>query len=552
MSSFRLGFAPLAATVALGLAPASALASPVVYDARSLGMANSTVGYAGNASLAYWNPAVVAHGRNFGLFLPSVAFSVSNNILGVSQLTSLAGSFVGPGAQPLQALGTLFAPGGDTSVLSRLGGADGLNIQARALVEPLGFSLANVGPGSLAVRVYGGTTAMASLRLSPDFAQDVNGLVLQNGYQEIVTAANGLGQGAASGLGGDLTQLRNSVTALSTALEKNMSSFILSGDKKATRKEFSATTMTGTAGTVAATYAQPMPLPEAVTKMFPEAQLTVGATGKVLQSGAGLLGGPLGGPQTLAGGATSGSFNPTAGTVKVSLDMDQEVTDLVGAVKAFNTEQNLATVGDLLGSVQNFLGNGIGGTNIEFSSLTPANNGVAADLGAQFRFNRWWSVGMTLVNPVLFWNAQRTTYRYRYDATSTTQPLSLEQVGGVENVAFRVAEPFAVRAGLAFTPQLEGKGAMGLLTNDILVTAGLDAPIITGLDMPNRPVLALGFEKLVGPLALRLGTQQFGYAPFYTAGLGLQTRGFQFNLGGGADLPALRGGAVSATMGVGF
>lgn len=549
-SLIRLGGFSLAATVALGALPAPAEAAPVVYDARSLGMANSTVGYAGNASLAYWNPAAVANGRGFGLFLPSLAFSASNNILGVSQLTSLAGS-VGSTGQPLQAFGSLLAPSGDASVVSRLGGADGLNIQARALVEPLGFSLAKVGPGSLAVRVYGGTTAMASLRLSPDFAQDVNGLVLQNGFQDIVNAASGLGQGAASGLGGDLTQLRSSVSALSAALEKNMGSFILSGDKKATRKEFSATTMTGTAGTVAATYAQPMPLPEALTKMLPEAQLMVGATGKVLQSGAGFL--PAGlQSQSLAGGTTSGRFNPTAGTVKVSLDMDQEVTDLIGAVKAFDQEQNLATIGDLLGSVQNFLGNGIGGTNIEFSSLTPANNGVAADLGAQFRFNRWWSVGMTLVNPVLFWNAQRTTYRYRYDATSTTQPLLLEQVGGVENVAFRVAEPFSVRAGVAFTPQLKGKGAVGLLTRDILVTAGLDAPIITGVDLPNRPVVSLGFEKLFGPLALRLGTQQFGYAPFYTAGLGLQTRWFQFNVGGGADLPAVRGGAVSATMGVGF
>lgn len=547
MSLSRLASIPLAATVALAVFPSHVFAAPVVYDARSLGMAGSTVGYAENASLAYWNPAAVANGKKFGLFLPSIALSASNNVLGVSTLASLARE----GSNPEALLGQLLAPTGEASVLTRLGGSDGLNIQARALFEPFGFSLANVGPGGLALRVYGGTVAMGGLRVSSDFAQDANNLIVGKGYQKIVAAATDLGDAARSGLGGDLTQLQGSVEGLRAAIEANMSSFIIDGTKKkaAATKEFSATVMSGTAGTIAATYAQPLPLPAAVTKAFPEAQLTLGATGKILQSGMGFLGAGLN--QTLPGGSTSGRFNPTAGSVTVSMDLDQEVTDLLGAVKGFNEEQNLATVGDLLASVQGFLA-GIPKTAIQFTSLAPANNGVAADLGAHFRFNRWWSVGMTLVNPVLFWNAQRTTYRYRYDASSTTQPLQLEQVGGVDNVTFRVAEPFSFRAGLAFTPQLAGKGALGLLTNGIVMTAGLDAPIITGLDLPNRPVLSLGFEKAVGPLALRLGTQQFGAVPFYTAGLGLQTPWVQLNVGAGADLPALRGGAVSATMGVGF
>ncbi|MEB3196987.1 MAG: hypothetical protein VKP62_07255 [Candidatus Sericytochromatia bacterium] len=539
---------PLAATLLVSGLATPAQASIPVYDARTLGMGGNSVGYAANGSLVYWNPAAVANSQNFGLFLPTLGVSVSNTVLGVGQLTPLLGAASGG----FTALGGLLGNGND-SLLGKLGSADGLNIQARALIEPFGISLGKVGPGSLALRVYGNVNGVAGLNLSSDFAQDINGLVLQNGFSEIVSAAQGVGAGAAAGLTGDTTALNKSVGDLRGALEKNMKSFIIDGKNKTsgTKKSFSATTMTGTTGAVAATYAQQFPLPGAFSERFPDAQLSVGVTGKVLQSGSGLLAGVV--PSLpLPGGPSGASFNPLAGSAAISLDMDQEVTALVNSIAAFQQDgTNLATIGDLLGSVQGFLTKGLPKTTVNFSSLTPANTGVAADVGAHLRIDRWWSLGLTLVNPVLFWNAQRVNYKYVFNPSSTTTPLSLVQDGAPQNVAFRVAEPFAVRAGLAFTPQLEGKGP-GFLVNDILLTAGLDAPIITGLDLPNRPVLSLGFEKLFGPLALRLGTQQFGYAPFYTAGLGIQTRWVQLNVGAGTDLPAIRGGAVSATMGIGF
>jgi hypothetical protein len=230
--------------------------------------------------------------------------------------------------------------------------------------------------------------------------------------------------------------------------------------------------------------------------------------------------------------------------------MDREVTDLVNAIGAFDQNVNLATIGELLGSVQGFLTKGLPKSSIVFSSETPDNVGVAADLGAHFRFNKWFSVGATLVNPVLFWNARKTSYRYVIDTSpNAASAIALVQDGKTETVAFRVAEPFAVRAGVALTPQFEK--FPGTLLNDSLVTAGIDAPIITGLNVPGRPVLSVGLEKLVGPFALRVGTQQLGYAPVYTAGLGLQTRWVQINAGAGADL-ALRGAAGSLTLGIGF
>lgn len=63
----------------------------------------------------------------------------------------------------------------------------------------------------------------------------------------------------------------------------------------------------------------------------------------------------------------------------------------------------------------------------------------------------------------------------------------------------------------------------------------------------------MGVEKLFGPLALRLGTQQLGFSPFYTAGLGIQTKWVQLNVGGATDNPGNpKAAALSANLGVGF
>ncbi|MEB3330675.1 MAG: hypothetical protein VKQ33_15725 [Candidatus Sericytochromatia bacterium] len=559
MSCSRFIAGPLAASVALAALALPAEAQVVAYDARTLALGGNTVGYAGNASLAYWNPAAVGNSRNFGLFLPTLGVSLNNNVLGVAEAASLLSSVRGNSGGLLAALGR----GGTTpALLTRLGSAEGLNIRAQTLVEPFGLAF-GVGPGSVALRVYGGATAVGAVNLSPDFAADLNNLVFENGFADISAAANKVAASAGRGLTTDLTTLRSDVTALRAALEKNMKSFIIDGRTKrvATKKDFTATVASGVTGTVAATYAQPLPLPKALTERLPEAQLTVGVTGKVLQNGAGLLTTPSGaggaplplGVLPLPGGSGSTSnatFNALSGSAAIRLDMDREVTDLVNAIGAFDQAVNLATVGELLGSVQAFTGKGLTRSSLVFSSETPDNTGVAADVGAHLRFNRWWSLGVTLVNPVLFWNARKTTYRYAFDTDPTSaNALSLVQDGPTQTVAFRVAEPFAVRAGVALTPQFERLPAS--LLNDSLVTAGLDAPILTGLNVPGRPVLSIGVEKRVGPLALRVGTQQLGFAPMYTAGLGLQTRWVQLNAGAGAD-PSLRGAAGSVTLGVGF
>ena len=83
-----------------------------------------------------------------------------------------------------------------------------------------------------------------------------------------------------------------------------------------------------------------------------------------------------------------------------------------------------------------------------------------------------------------------------------------------------------------------------------MVTAGVDAPLINGI----APSVSIGAEKLFGPLALRVGTQQGGLSPLYTVGLGLQTSAFQMNLGLGVDSPStnVKGAAAALSLGAGF
>lgn len=548
MNRFKLFAAPLAASVSLVGLAAPAEATVTAYDARTLALGGNSVGYAANGSLVYWNPAAVANSRNVGVFLPTIGLSLNNNVLGVTEALGIFSAAQNRSGD-LAALGNTLGSG----LFNRLGSADGLNIRTQTIVEPLGLSLGAVGPGSLALRVYGGATGSAQLSLSNDFAGDLNNLFFQKGFENIVGAANNVAKGTSAGATGDFSALQASVGKLGDALQKNMQSFIIDGKKKtsATTKKLEGTVTAAVTGTVAATYAQRVPLPGALMERFPDAQLSLGATGKVLQNGLGLLPAEYRSLQLAGGtGAAAGArFNPTAGSVAVSLNVDREVTALSNAIAAFNTEQNLATVGDLLAAVQGFTGAGLARSTVRFTSDVPDNTGLAADLGAHMRLDKNFAVGLTLVNPVLLWNARRTAYKYQIDMNSAT-PVSLVADGAPQNVAFRAGEPFAVRAGVAFTPQLEGKGP-GFLVNDILLTAGLDAPLITDSGIPNRPVVSLGFEKLFGPLAIRVGTQQFGYAPFYTAGLGIQTRWVQLNAGAGAD-PSLRGAAASLSLGIGF
>ena len=538
MSWTRLSSIPLAATIALaGLAaPADAM---VAYDARTLGLGGSSVGYATNGSLTYWNPAAAANGKNFGLFLPTIGFSLSNNILGLSDAMAMASALQNP-------LGGT----GNNSLFTKLGSAEGLNIQAQMMVEPLGFSLGKVGPGAMTFRVYGQAMASGNVKMSQDFATDLDALILKGGFNEIVTAAGSIAGGAdgsASTTAGQ-DQLKSNVSSLRNALNANMKSFIINGTTKkaATRKEFAAEVMTGASAGLAATYAQGVPLPKQLTALYPDSQLTLGLTGKILGTPMGMVPG-----MPLAGGPAGAQYNPSAGSTTVELNIDREVTDLLNAVTAYDDDPNLANLGELLGATQDFMGTGLGKTKLQFSSVTPDNVGLGADVGAHFKFDRWWAVGLTMVNPLLLWNAKKTTYEYKYSSTGAN-PLQLVQVGNTENVAYRAAEPFAIRLGGAFTPQLEGRGP-ALLVNDILVSAGLDAPLITGSNLPIRPSLHLGVEKLFGPLALRLGTQQMGFSPFYTAGIGLQTRWVQLNVGAATDNPGNpKSAAVSANLGVGF
>lgn len=526
---------PLAATIALA-APGLASAS-TIYDARTLGMGGSSVGYAGNASLAFWNPAAAAMGTRFGVYLPHVAFSLSNNTLGVGDAVSLANVLLTPKGQ---------SNGADfSSVFKNIAGGNGLGLEAEGLVEPLGFSVGRVGPGNVAVRLDLHSLAYARASLtetsangqaatgSTSLASNLNGLFFQGGMTSIASTVQKLSSDASSS--SNQSALSQDVSTLKGQLQQYMSSFIKQNSAQDTTKTFSLDGGVGADGALAATYAQPIPLK---IKALPESELTLGATGKVFLAPS-LTG--LVAPVAVPGASNNASMTMLGSGIgaDVALNVDKQATDLLNAIEAFQQDQNLATTADLAQKTAAFMNDGLAKSTIAFTNTVPNSNiGLGMDLGAAFRLNHQWSFGAALSNPVLLWGATKTTYTYDFSGSSIQVHTKQESTNNWAQ------EPMVARIGASYQPDFANPLARGLL-----VEAGVDAPIVGGFG----PSVSLGAEKLFGPVALRLGTEQGGLAPLYTAGVGLETSAFQLNLGAGVDNPVnLKSAALALSLGAGF
>lgn len=532
MSRIRFAPAALAATIALGAlaAPADALTA---YDARTLGMGGNSVGFATNGSLAYWNPAAVANGTKFGLFLPSVGVSFSNNLIGTGDVANFATTL-----QNLTA-----GKGGTSTVWTQLGAAEGLNLQAEVVSDLLGFNFGRVGPGGLQVRLYAHSLSSVRMGLSPALAGDINNLFSpETGIAAMAATVGQISAKSGNANANTPAEIKADVQKLKGLITGSMSS-LLKG-----KQSISADINVGANGVAAATYAMPIPLKIAI---YPEAQLSLGTTAKFFGAINGLV--PPMQLQGAPGGKTT-SINTLGMGAAINLDVDTELTNLLSAIDSFEKETSLASTVDVIDKSTKLLETGLGkNSSLAFSSLAPTSAGFGMDLGAHFRFDKWWAVGATLVNPIMLWPATKSYYKYTFTSSGIQLlPDTTKGTAGVENTNNWAAEPMMIRLGAAWTPQLQGRGAP-ILVNDILVTGGLESAIITGTNLPPRPAISLGVEKLFGPLALRLGTQQLGFSPFYTGGLGIQTSIFQLNLGGGVDNPSnIKGAAVSLNMGFGF
>lgn len=510
MFSFLNRGAGLALACAIAVAAAAPAHAGSVYDARSLGMGGASVGLTGTAQQTYWNPAAAASGGGrFGLFLPSLSFSATNNVVGVAEL----GSFASGGASALSPL------------LGRMG-SSGLNASIETVVEPLGLNLGRVGPGSVAIRVYGQGALTASTRMSGDFASNLDGLFFQGGFDKISAQVAKISNANTT----DQAQLKADADELGRLLEANMSAFIKDdGRYSAKTLDLNATSSANAA--FAATYAQPVPVK---LPFFADAEWTVGATAKVFGAAGSAVAQAV--PQLnvpVPGAASGGTLNPVGGQVgaKVALNLDKQVTELRNAIRDFSADQNLATGSELAAKAGAFFNDGLGNSTVAFSAVNPGTLGAGLDLGTTLKLNREWSVAAALANPLVFWPASKTTYTYDFSGSQ----IAVKEAK--ESVNYWAGAPVTLRAGGAYQPAI---------LRGFSLASTLEAPF-NGLP----PSLTLGLEQMVGPLALRLGTSQFGVSPLYTGGLGLVFPGFQANLAAGAD-PALRGASVAFGLGAGF
>lgn len=521
------------AVAAVGLGAGAAQAAPV-YDARTMGMGGNSVGLAEDARTTFWNPAAAGFGRSFGLYLPTLSLGLTNNILGIAEVNQLTTAF--------SALGGGTA--GDTTalngLLTRLG-SGGLVLASDFMAEPLGVAVP-VGPGTLTVRPFAMASLGARASLSQDFAKDLNSLVFGGGFNNILASVNTLSSTIASGNPNDLASAEQEVAKLEGLLQTNLSAFIKPSGTGYTKKSLDLTTVSAAAGGVAIGYGARVPLPPAVTRVLPQAQLSLGATAKVMVPATALASGAL--PTVpLPGGAANATISPVGGGAgaAVSLDIDKEVSELAKAIVDFRGGANLATTSALAAKTGAFLSDGLSKSTMRFTSTTPDPFGLGMDLGASLRVNEAVSVGLTLVNPLLFWNATRTTYTYDLSGSSIRLVSS-----GPEKVGFREVMPVTLRAGAAWQPVF-GDRVPAAFRSGLTLQGALEAPF-GGF---YGPTAHLGVEKAFGPAALRLGAIVLGPNPMITAGLGIQTKPFQLNLGAGVD-PGLRSAQTALSLGVGF
>lgn len=513
----------------------SASAAPV-YDARTMGMGGNGVGMSEDARTSFWNPAANGFSRTWGVYLPSISLGLSNNVLGVAEVGQLQGAFAALGGGGANA-GNATALNG---LLTRLG-SGGLVLGADMYVEPLGVAVP-VGPGALSVRPFGMATLGARATLSQDFAKDLNSLVFAGGLNAILTSVNSISTQVGRGAGADQEALEQEVTNLEGLLQANLSAFIKPNGQGYTQKALELTTVSAAAGGVAVGYGGRVPLPAAVTRILPQAQLSLGATAKVMVPATGALAGAVP-PLTLPGGSSNASISPIGGGAgaSINLNIDKEVSELSKAIGEFRNSANLATTSQLAAKTGAFLNDGLAKSTLRFTNTTPDPVGMGLDLGASFKVNDAVSVGLTLVNPILLWNATRTTYSYDLSGSEIRLVTS-----NPEKVGFREVMPITVRAGAAWQPTFNER-VPAALRSGLTLVGGLEAPF-GGF---YGPTVHLGAEKAFGPAAIRVGTILLGPNPMITGGLGIQTKPFQANLGFGVD-PGLRSAQTALSLGLGF
>lgn len=522
------------ATVCVAFGVGGAASAAPVYDARTMGMGGNAVGLAEDARTSFWNPAANGFSRTWGVYLPTLSLGLSNNILGVTefgQLTSAMSALSGQGGGNNTALNGL---------LTRLG-SGGLVLAGDAYVEPFGVAIP-AGPGAISVRTFGMASLGARASLSQDFANNLNGLVFSGGLNNILASVNNLNAQISQGAGANQQAIEQEVANLEGLLNTNLSAFIKPNGQGYTRKTLELATVSAAAGGVAVGYGARVPLPAQITRVLPQAQLSLGATAKVMVPATAALAGAV--PALpLPGGTNNASINPVGGgaSASVNLDIDKEVSELAKAIGDFRSNANLATTSQLAAKTGAFLNEGMAKSNLRFTNTTPDPFGLGLDLGAALKVNDAVSVGLTLVNPVLLWNATRTTYTYDLSGSQIRLVSSAP-----EKVGFREVMPITVRAGAAWQPTF-GERVPVALRSGLTLMGGLEAPF-GGF---YGPTLHLGAEKTFGPAALRVGTILLGPNPMLTAGLGVMTKPFQANLGVGVD-PGLRSAQTALSLGIGF
>lgn len=542
----RLWQAPVAATLALAWMAGQALpacATAIPLDTQTLGLGGNFVAQGNDVNATNWNPATLSLARGTVYLGFSPSLMLGNSLLDLQNLGTLQnfGTYI----QQYQAYGTAAAPNPsqapqEPAVSGLLG--NGIAAFGDATIGVLGVKFGvpaiygfkqdgESAGGTFGFRLLGSVGIDPSLTAPQIFPVIANfGNVDSYIAGKIVDLTNTFQNNAL-----DTNQEISDATAIKAKLEDPVNGFGALLQSNGTSPSMTLSAVNSAYATSELSYAQPVPFPWHL-KWFPHAHLMAGTSLKVFLAPGQNLGSLVGSswPQVNSQPVPIGATGKE--TMTVNLNVGTPLSQLDSAINAFIS--NPTNVTQLSSEGQQFssaFSNPSQLVSVTMSTVVPSSAGVGLDLGGLLVLDDRWSVGASILNPVVFWPATETNYTGTLNNSGSGFTVNKT---GTQAVNFTDTQPLGLVAGAQYQVPFPG-----------LSLSGQVAQYFDGFG----PQLNLGArEDVFNVLDLMLGSQVGGIGNLVTGGVGLNLFASRIDASLAVDpnLGQAFDGALSWTVGI--
>ncbi|MGE5707642.1 MAG: hypothetical protein ACM3YO_04845 [Bacteroidota bacterium] len=481
-------------------------------DARSLGMGSAFTAVADDANAPWWNPAGLSQVNGFFYLPTQFGIRLGNNAIGLSSMNSITETMNYWQNYQKDPLSVSANPPKLPDFLSN----GNMRFFGDTAVNLLGLSFGvktPLGKTNLGLSVQAKGSAAGSFEAADFFGSLGSAYDSMNTTdQKIATRVNNI-KSMLDSNSVSISTLTDEANGIIADLDSGVGKLFSDETKQAdiTAKVGGyLTTMVSAAHQVGI----PLPLP-----ILNKSKVSVGANLKLFTAPLSSTGQtlpingvnePVGLPETIRLTARS-NFGPAYQNLKNQVQTFTSTTDPSKFSEFSSAAQSLTKDIPLSG---------------ELVTTRAEASGIGCDLGAMAQVDDRLTVGATLVNPLVIWQATETTRKVKYD--SSTKQFSPDGDPVSRLVNYRDTEPAALRVGASYRTLM-----------NLRVAADLEK------ELTETPVaLRVGGEWGLGPVALRFGTQVGGESPLVTGGLGFNLWAAKLSLGGGVN-PNLQSAAAA-------